>query len=390
MGSSDNSTRTLYLALQSTGILELTFDLDGGIDDSLAVVRHIEAGTKPGYIALHGDKLYSISRTNSDEPTSGEIFAFDIKPSGFSKLQQISANGEGGVHLEASPDGPILATATITGNTLSFYKIVEDGRINLFQLIQYNEIEDPGVIAAPHQVAFDSTGRYVFAPLRTLDRIDIYQVAMESITKVQSVKLPKSSGPRHVALRSGGSHLTYMYVACEKENSLRVFSVRHEDSREPILEPLQVLSVLGKDHAFTEPLYQDMAGAIALSGDGNFLYISNRTRDPSKQDTLAIFAIRQDGRATFLERQSVEGLHPRMFALSPDPQNKYIAICNQFDQTITIFERDAIRGLLGDLKGRLRVSPSALRGEPEPPLDLDHMRQNQKQGPMCVQWRAQS
>lgn len=385
--SVNHTKHTLYLALQSTGVLRLSFDPNLEPDNALVVVDQIEAGIMPGWLTLHGNKLYSISRTNSTNPSSGEVFAFQTKHSGIEKFALTSAHGEGGVHIEVSPNGKILAAATITGNTLSFYRLDQDGNMIPFHRVQYDDIEGQGVIAGPHQVAFDPTGLYIVAPLRTLDRIDIYMIS-SNITKVHSIELPKSTGPRHVAFRSCGLKTTYLYAACEKDNSLRVFSIQHEQPDQPEVKLIQTLSVLGANHALTEPSHENMAGEIAISRDTKFLYVSNRSTDPSKHDTIAVFSVGDDGRVSFIQRQSIGGLHPRMFALSPDLKNQYIAVCNQFDQIVAIFERDCVTGLLGGLKGRLRVSRRALANDTDAPLSKESIRQNQKEGPMCVQWEA--
>lgn len=64
MGAEKSRTTTLYVALQSTGILELLFDpKEKDANQALSVISTFsDAGKMPGWLASQGDKIYSISR----------------------------------------------------------------------------------------------------------------------------------------------------------------------------------------------------------------------------------------------------------------------------------------------------------------------------------------
>ena len=59
-----------------------------------------------------------------------------------------------------------------------------------------------------------------------------------------------------------------------------------------------------------------------------------------------MFAIDQTtGELTEIQRRSVEGDHPREFALSPN--GKFLLVANQMSNAIVVMERDAKTGKLG-------------------------------------------
>lgn len=108
--------RTLRVAHQKRGILTLSFDPSSPPEESLKLLSTTQAGHEPGWLRSRGDKLYSISRTQS--PTSNSdsagIFIFDKLTDGRLHLvDTASSHGNGGVFIDISPDGKTLASANM-------------------------------------------------------------------------------------------------------------------------------------------------------------------------------------------------------------------------------------------------------------------------------------
>lgn len=113
---------SFYLALQSKGILSIAFDPTKNKSDSLRIASTNEnAGYMPGWLTSHGNKIYSISRTNfpDNTSTSGGLFAFakdDSRSSAtqaLTLLNQVSSEGLGGVYCDISPDGRTLSATNM-------------------------------------------------------------------------------------------------------------------------------------------------------------------------------------------------------------------------------------------------------------------------------------
>jgi 6-phosphogluconolactonase (cycloisomerase 2 family) len=415
-GTSGPSNNGLYVALQSTGVVELAFDPQKGVKDSLSVVSvNTKAGFMPGWLTLSGDKVYTINRMGypGSESDSGSVSAFQRATAGSSEtglklVDQLSSNGKGGVHCDVSPDGKVLAAANITASTLSIYPLSATGSIGKpTHVFDYNK-SDPGPKEAhPHQALFDPSGKLLIVPLRTMDRVDIYSVdGPEQVVKVHSIPLPDLSGPRHVAFNPISPSKAYLYVLSEKDNSLRVFTIGYPSPASPALtvEFKQILSTLGKDVGRTPDEHKDLAGEIVVTNDGKFVYASNRNLTRSEFDTSAIYSVdsdpaHDDKHLTYLGEQDLAGKHPRMFALSKDKENKWLAISHQLSQNIAVFERDTVTGFLKELKGTIGMRVN----HPHQPeiekvtfaedlsdaekLTKENLKKGKTEGPMCVQWK---
>ncbi|KAK6376215.1 hypothetical protein LTS17_007466 [Exophiala oligosperma] len=409
-----NAPHTLYVALQSTGIVEISFDPSKEPEKSISIVGvSTDAGYMPGWVVVSRDKVYSISRTSSpgSEDESGGVFAFQIPDGasgdrGLTRIDSKSSNGKGGVHCEVSPDGKTFAAANITASTVSIFQLSEDGSMGQpTHIFDYNK-SDPGPKEAhPHQATFDPTGRFLFVPLRTMDRVDIYSVrSAQQVQKVHSIDLPVPAGPRHLAFNSISPLKAYMYLVSEKDNTIRVYSVTYDDTSASgiTMDLKQTLSTIEKDMAPTPDEHKDLASEVAVSKDGKFVYVSNRNLTRVDPDTMVIYSINSDQanndetHLTFVKAQEVPGKHPRKFALSNDKDNKWVAVSNQFTQDIVIIERDLTTGLLGDVKGRVNLKVE----EPHQPcpdkvvfsdvpskMTREDFLKNRANGPMCVVWK---
>ncbi|KAK4934340.1 hypothetical protein LTR10_024364 [Elasticomyces elasticus] len=408
-----------YVALQSTGIVEIDFDPEKGINESLAIVAiNTNAGFMPGWLIAFGDTIYSISRTSpfGSDSDSGEVFAFrrthlpksNCNKIGLDRIAKASSNGKGGVHCDVSPDGKILAAANITDSTLSIYPLSEDGAIGkIAHIFDYNQ-SDPGPIKAhPHQTIFDPTGRFLIVPLRTLDRIDIFCITdSQQIERVQSISIPAPAGARHVAFNQITPGKVYMYLVSEKDNSVRVFSLNYTGAELRVLslDLKQTLSTMGKDLGPSPDEHKDLAAEIAVSSDGRFVYVSNRHLTGMEADNLAIYSVdsepsHDERHLTYLGSQPTQGKHPRMFALSNDEENKWVAVAHQFSQDIVVFERDTVTGFLRDIKGRISVKvatthqaiPDKVLFEPDVGMNgkigRNHPLKGRTEGPVCVLWK---
>jgi len=89
---------------------------------------------------------------------------------------------------------------------------------------------------------------------------------------------------------------------------------------------------------------------IAVSGDGRFVYASNRGHD-----SIATFTVRESGRRLeFVDTVPTGGSCPRHFTLAPDGQWLYVA--NQRANTVNWLPRDPRTGRLAAPVGSAAVN----------------------------------
>ncbi|CAK7237352.1 hypothetical protein SBRCBS47491_009946 [Sporothrix bragantina] len=392
----------LYVALESTGLVELSFDPSKSVQKSLSVVSVCkDAGHMPNWVVARGDEVYSINRTAYPDgrSSSGGVHSFRHDDTGFHAICKASSHGKGGCHISVSPDGKALVATNITGSTVTVYPLSDDGAIGEpTYVFDYNKT-DPGPLAAhPHQTSFDARGRLMLSALRTMDCVDIYAYrSPQDIVKIARITLPPLSGPRHFAIRSVTLSRALLYVLSEKENSIRVYRLNMTDAGPVTVNLMQAIGTLDKNCQLTAPDMNDLAAEIAISDDGRFLYASNRGFQSLANDTMTVFAIDDtsvEHHLVYVDTQRTYGKHPRNFALSRDSANQWVAVANQFSQDLVVFERDVQTGRLGSVRGKmdLRVKGTdeitfVNRLSLEGVVTIRDCLKGRLEGPMCVQWK---
>jgi 6-phosphogluconolactonase len=108
----------LYIAHQERGILTLSFDPSKSASRSLELLSTTQAGIKPGWLHLHNNIVYSVSRTSypNNPSSSGGVFAFNKQFEEFNRLDFVtskSSNGLGGVFCDTTRDGKVLSVANM-------------------------------------------------------------------------------------------------------------------------------------------------------------------------------------------------------------------------------------------------------------------------------------
>ncbi|ODQ70634.1 hypothetical protein LIPSTDRAFT_5409 [Lipomyces starkeyi NRRL Y-11557] len=300
------SLHILYVALQSRGILTLSFDPSKSVQTSLEILdTNTDAGFTPGWLKDGGDRIYSVSRTHFP--------------------MNASVSGENGIIGEAS--------------YLFKYNLSHPGPGTNGSQIQSN----------PHEAIFDPSGQYMFVNDRGADLIYVYHVdGPYNVTQISTVVLPPGTGPRHTTFRVFNSTRTFMYLVSELDNTVRVFSldgVSNNLEREPTAHPpslnimlRQTASTLAPGSSRTSPNDTFLASEVALSNDGKFAYVSNRATKTLASDTLAIYSVHPNigndsAHLVYLGQNNTFGKIPRHFSLSPDAETRYVAVANEVSQT---------------------------------------------------------
>jgi 6-phosphogluconolactonase len=364
-----------YVALQSSGILEIDFDPSKPANNSLSISKYnTNAGYQVNWITGYRDRIYSISRShypNASIPTAG-VFAFEQPNAGsamnLTLLNSRTTYGNFGVYLDVSPDGRTLAAASYNPGSVAIYPLSPDGVIDAPTYNFQYSIPAPGpgtngsqTTAETHTSVFDSSGRYLFVAEHGGDRLFIYSHnGPSNVNLLFTHPIDPGSGPRHMAFAPRDSTSFYVYLISDLENCVRTLIFSYStSSTQTSISQAQIISTLGLGTgmaARTRPNNDYDAAEIAISNDGRFVYASNRATQTLEPDTIAIFARdADDGTLTYLTQTSTQGKIPRTFALSPDPNNRYVAVANELTQDITVLERDCKSGMLGIVVGRIVV-----------------------------------
>ncbi|QHG64016.1 lactonase family protein [Pseudomonas putida] len=330
-----------YTDGQSQGIYRYAFDSRTGQIDPAP--QQVVKSVSPSWLVLSADQrqLFAVNET-----PNGQVSSFSVSAKGEIKpLNQVASRGDEPTHASLSRDQRYLfvanyAVAPDPGGSLVVIPVAKDGKLK--DVVQQLRHKPSGVNperqagAHVHSLVLSPDGQHVYACDLGADKVFIYRYdgasADHPLTPAipASVDLPPGSGPRHLLFDAKGRHA---YLTLEMSGEVVMFDVRDD----ALLER-QRLPLTEKQDAAAKA-----SGGLHLSADGRFLYVSNR----GTANEIVVFSVgKDDGQLAFLQRRSVEGDHPREFAL--DPSDNFLLVANQKSNQIVVMRRDPRSGKLGE------------------------------------------
>jgi 6-phosphogluconolactonase len=335
-----------YDSPKSEGIYVYEFDSNNGTAKALS---HIKT-PNPSFIEISKNNkfVYAVNETASNDNTGGGIssFYFNKDSNKLVFINQQASKGNHPCHLSLDKANKNIAVANYTGGNFSIFNINKDGSLDTAkQVIQhYGNSADTARQKSPHvhSVYYGNENKKLFVADLGTDKVSIYDIIKKTNyiepKGVVILESKKGAGPRHIAFNKNE---TTIYVLEELKGNIIVYN---KDLKKGF-EKVQSISNV-------PDTFKGFAGSadIHLSGDGNFLYASNR----GASNTIAIYKInKNDGTLNLITHQSTLGIAPRNFNF--DPSEKYLLVANQNSNEIVIFERDAKTGLLKDTENRINV-----------------------------------
>jgi 6-phosphogluconolactonase len=302
----------------------------------LTNITSVKGIRNPSFINLSPDGRFLYACTDTKTPNAGSVssFAFDPANKTLAFLNSQSSGGENPVYVSVHKSGKWLANANYTAGSVSVYPIMENGTIGtMAQNIFYTDSsvnKERQNHSHVHAAVFSPDGDQLFFPDLGADKIRRYQFVTNRATplqEMQPVKIFPGSGPRHLTFHPNGS---FAYCIEEMGGAVSVYQFKNGQ-----LDSLQRIATHPKER---KDGFE--SSDIHISPDGRFLYATNR----GKENNLAIFSIRPNGKLKLVGYQSTFGDHPRTFAI--DPSGKFIIVTNVTSQTVTVLKRDIQSGLL--------------------------------------------
>ncbi|AYY59569.1 lactonase family protein [Burkholderia multivorans] len=335
-----------YTDTGSDGIYVYRFDTSTG---SVAPVSSAKT-VNPSYLlpSRDGRVVYAVNELPGDNGPATQrggisAFRFDAKTGALTFIDRVSSEGNDPCYLSLSPDGKYLVTANYSvaadpGGSFALFPVRDDGGVAPAVLSVHHEGKGPvrgrQDNAHVHSTVFSPDGRYLFVQDLGLDKIYGYRYTVDgsrgliSPTDTRYTPVKAGAGPRHLVFSADGR---FAYVTSELNASVEVFG--YHDGK---LTPIETVSMIA-------PGFRGKVGggAIHLSPDGRFLYVSNR----GDANEIVIYAVNQaDGRLKTVGRQSSLGRTPREFLI--DPTGKWLIVGNQDSDTFYVFGRDVGSGQL--------------------------------------------
>jgi 6-phosphogluconolactonase (cycloisomerase 2 family) len=310
-----------------------------------------EIGTSPSCLTLNasGTRLYSSNETDRVGDTKeGTISALAVnRADGSLKLlNTVGSGGAGPTYVSIHPSGRFLLVANYFGGSVAVLPILSDGRLGSATDIK-NDAGRIGPTRAPHappgsfafsghdrthahMIQADSSGRFVLHVDLGLDKLFVWKFDQQRGTlspgEPPEVALPPGAGPRHFSFHPNGR---WLYSIQEEGSTIVRFNY---DARAGRLTARQTISTLPPGFAGS-----NFCSEILVSADGRFVYAGNRLHD-----SIAIFAVGQDGQLTFTGEEWSRGNYPRSFNF--DPTGQFLYCCNQRGDNLAVFRVDRKTG----------------------------------------------
>jgi 6-phosphogluconolactonase len=187
-----------------------------------------------------------------------------------------------------------------------------------------------------HAVFLAPDERFVFVPGRGSDRVQTF--AFDSVAgalqPAAATSVPKGAGARHFDFHPNGK---FAYLINEFANTIVSFTY---DSHSGRLAEIQTIS--------TNPdvATKSSAADLHVHPSGRFLYATNR---PAGADgSIVVYSIAEDGKLTFVQKESTQGQVPRNFHIIANGTR--IVVGNQESKSIMSYSVDATAGTLAAQK----------------------------------------
>lgn len=317
---------------QGEGIYVFRFDPENGV---LTHAETVAGAPNPSFLAIDPTNRF-VFAANEDDPGIVSAFHRDLNDGGLDELNRETSHGAGPCYISIDKPGRYAMVANYGDGTLATYPIGEDGHLQpASDVLTFTGAgHDPDRQDGPHahMVAPAPDGRHVLATDLGLDTISVYDLDTDSGRLVPGsadgavAQAEPGTGPRHLAFSPDGS---MVYVINELSNTITSYAFADGG-----LTARQTVSTLPEGFAG-----ENTTAQIAISPDGLHVYGSNRGHD-----SLAIFAVGEDGALAPVGHQFTGGRSPRNFAL--DPTGAWLLAANQVSGTIVVFRRDPQTGLL--------------------------------------------
>jgi 6-phosphogluconolactonase (cycloisomerase 2 family) len=337
------------------GVLRLGFDAASGRLEERPLQRIAASKASWLVVSTDGERLFALE----DVQGGGRVSALRRDANGqFIVTASMPSEGIEAVHGCLGEEARHLLVAhycadALPGGSLAVLPVSAYGLGRVTQLL-VEPFERPGAQRQAsshiHCVVLAPDDRDVFACDLGADRLYHYHNQAErgdplAPANPRYLQLPEGSGPRHLLFDASGRHA---YLTLELSNQVALLD--YQDRR------LRPRTLYDLDPPLQPPADRRL-GALHLSVDGRFLYVSRR----GAQNQLVVYAVDPcNGALEELQRRNSGGVEPREFALAAD--GRFLLVANQRSDNLLVIQRDPATGLLGDTLQELQVpSPSDLK-----------------------------
>ncbi|MGF1749702.1 lactonase family protein [Vibrio cionasavignyae] len=303
-----------------SGFNHIHFNLETMVPTSQ---HNVSAIKNPSYLARTDRGWYTLSE-QSEQDGAALYFLNDS----FETISAQPLKGDHPCHVAISECQTLLGVAHYGSGSFEVYMLAPTGEIRQRLALVQNEGQGHHstrqLSPHGHQTVFVPQSHQVMTVDLGLDTLNFYQINEKSVIQQQSLKLPAGSGPRHAVFNSDGQ---IGFILCELDETLRVIKKQTNGQWQ----------LVSSQPAFPKHSKGEAAGAIKLSSDQRYVYLSGR-----HQSIISWFDITTPNSPSYQGFVETKGDFPRDISLSKD--GHWLVAANQHSNNLVLFTLDKKTG----------------------------------------------
>jgi 6-phosphogluconolactonase (cycloisomerase 2 family) len=266
-----------------------------------------------------------------DEQDDGALGIHGQFASGWIRVARVTTGGAAPCHVALDRTQSCVAVANYASGSIALYRLDPASGLPLDPPLYHANAgsgPDPERQRSPHAhwVGFGLDNDFLYVADLGADMVVAFPFDAERGTlgpAQTALTAEPGSGPRHLFFHA--RHPKSAYLACELNSTLMALDVVAG-----ALHPRATLSTLPADpHGLDQG--PNIVAHIDANAAGDRLYVSNRGHD-----SIAVFALDEDGNPHLLQHVTSGGASPRFFLLLE--QERRMVVVHERDQRITMLD----------------------------------------------------
>ena len=325
-------------------------------------------GTTYYQISKDGKTLYSVVAEKVDNKSHGALVKFDVENHRIGKMTKLAELPcETPCHVALSPDESVMSVAVYWSGIYGVMALDErcttfgrdacpQASAGALETRPYQSAALPNDAVGPrkdrqqkafaHQTFYTPDGKLMGVCDLGCDRVNFYEYKKSGGLEkpVVTLKADPGDGPRHAIFSNDGK---FLFVVNELSSTVTSYAVAKgttnlvgasfQDARGRLGEPSLPFTRIGKWSMLPEGCTlketETKAAAIKLTADGKILMASNRGHD-----SIAFFAVNDDGTLMLKNVSKLTGKFPRDFELMPG--EKFMVVGHKMSNEIQVYAFD--------------------------------------------------
>ena len=314
------------------------------------IVRSIVGceGTTYFQISKDGKALYSVVAEKVGDKSHGALVKFALDGHRVGQITRLAGlSCETPCHVALSPDESVMSVAVYWSGVYGVMAL--DSRELTTAALPNDAVgprKDRQQKAFAHQTFYTPDGKLMGVCDLGCDRVNFYDYKKPGGLEkpVVTLKADPGDGPRHALFSNDGK---FLFVVNELSSTVTSYAVAKgttnlvgasfQDARGRLGEPSLPFKRIGKWSMLPEGCAlketETKAAAIKLTADGKILMASNRGHD-----SIAFFAVNEDGSLTMKNVAKLTGKFPRDFELMPG--EKFMVVGHKMSNEIQVYAFD--------------------------------------------------